>query len=433
MHALTERRPKHRLSVLEKTRRKNLRIVKEKIADYVDPPRFVPLIGPAQLHHAHYKCTIYSTEETDVGWPVPHKQVDENAQAVIYIDHQHFHHVRSVAPTSYEDRNHAPAVLNVDDGQALTERRVQHAQRQEVKLALSKTNRGDTYVKVYTVADLVIPLPKGNRATHKVDKDVSPAEHDLESLITLITSTIEPESWDKLGGTGAIEPFETNFSLVISQSERVHEQIADLLEQIRRVMDLQVVMSVESFHIEDEKTWQLLATDFELNNNVAAKDHHILSARESNLLRRLINEQDRAAILGGPKVTLFNCQSAEFPLSFDDRQAKVELFPCVSPDRRSLSLECRVSVAGETCPSGLHRAFIIKDRGSMLLDVTALLRTTRQRGIPFLGDLPSLGRVFMKTSSEPATGRTLVMIRPQIHIREEEELRIGEPSGGKAR
>ena len=70
-----------------------VRIVKEKIADYIDPPRVYPLIGPAQLHHAHYKCTIYYTEITRVGWPVPYTYTDEDAVEVIYIDHNHFHMV----------------------------------------------------------------------------------------------------------------------------------------------------------------------------------------------------------------------------------------------------------------------------------------------------------------------------------------------------
>ncbi|MFO0869738.1 MAG: hypothetical protein U0935_12470 [Pirellulales bacterium] len=79
------------LPLLHEVQRNNVRIVKEKIADYVDPPRFVPLIGPAQLHHAHYKCTVYYSEVTRVGWPVPHTLRDEEAVEVIYIDHNHFH------------------------------------------------------------------------------------------------------------------------------------------------------------------------------------------------------------------------------------------------------------------------------------------------------------------------------------------------------
>ena len=50
--------------------RNNVRIVKEKISDYIDPPRVYPLIGPAQQHHAHYKCTVYFEDVRRVGWPV---------------------------------------------------------------------------------------------------------------------------------------------------------------------------------------------------------------------------------------------------------------------------------------------------------------------------------------------------------------------------
>jgi len=58
--------------------------------------RVVPLIGPVQLHHAHYKCIIYYTQVTRVGWPIPHTLTDEDAQEVIYIDHNHFHMVGNV-------------------------------------------------------------------------------------------------------------------------------------------------------------------------------------------------------------------------------------------------------------------------------------------------------------------------------------------------
>jgi hypothetical protein len=82
--------------LLHEIQRNNVRMVIEPIADYVDPPRVYPLIGPAQLHHAHYKCIIYYTEVTRVGWPIPYTTVDEDAQEVIYIDHNHFHMVGNV-------------------------------------------------------------------------------------------------------------------------------------------------------------------------------------------------------------------------------------------------------------------------------------------------------------------------------------------------
>ena len=76
--------------------RANVRIVKDKIADYIDPPRVMPLVGPVQQHHAHYKCTAYFVETTRVGWPIPYTTVTEDAQEVVYIDHNHLHMVGQV-------------------------------------------------------------------------------------------------------------------------------------------------------------------------------------------------------------------------------------------------------------------------------------------------------------------------------------------------
>lgn len=97
MRALERARPVERgLPFLHEVQRNNVRIVKQPIADYIDPPRVYPLIGPAQLHHAHYKCTIYFEEVTRVGWPIPYTTRDEDSVEVIYIDHNHLHMVGNV-------------------------------------------------------------------------------------------------------------------------------------------------------------------------------------------------------------------------------------------------------------------------------------------------------------------------------------------------
>ncbi len=77
--------------LLWEKQRNNVKIVKELTADYVDPVRVYPLIGPAQQHHAHYKCTIYFTDIVRVGWPVPFTLEDQDSVEVIYIDHNHLH------------------------------------------------------------------------------------------------------------------------------------------------------------------------------------------------------------------------------------------------------------------------------------------------------------------------------------------------------
>ncbi len=86
------------LPFMYETQRNRVRIVSELIQDSIDPPRVMPLVGPVQVHHAHYKCTVYFTEIIHVGWPIPYTTVDEDCQEVIYIDHDHLHMVGNVNP-----------------------------------------------------------------------------------------------------------------------------------------------------------------------------------------------------------------------------------------------------------------------------------------------------------------------------------------------
>src|SRR4029078_6829366 len=65
---------------------------------------------------------------------------------------------------------------------------------------------------------------------------------DFDSLIELITTTIDPDSWDDVGGPGSIAEFATNLSLVISQTQEVHDKIDRLLAQLREIQDEQVTI-----------------------------------------------------------------------------------------------------------------------------------------------------------------------------------------------
>jgi hypothetical protein len=97
MRALEKARPvEGGVPMLYERCRNNVRIVKYKIADYIDPPRVYPLLGPAQQHHAHYKCIIYWEDVRRIGWPVPHTIKDQDTEEVIYIDHNHLHMVGNV-------------------------------------------------------------------------------------------------------------------------------------------------------------------------------------------------------------------------------------------------------------------------------------------------------------------------------------------------
>ena len=86
---------------------------------------------------------------------------------------------------------------------------------------------------------------------------------DFDTLIELIQQTIAPDTWADAGGSGAIESFPTNLSLVVSQTQDVHDQLADLLEQLRRLQDLQVAIEVRFIRLSDN-FFERIGIDFDM-------------------------------------------------------------------------------------------------------------------------------------------------------------------------
>ena len=59
--------------------------------------------------------------------------------------------------------------------------------------------------------------------------------HDFDSLIELITTTIQPQSWDEVGGPGSIAFFAPTLDFVLTATEEVHEQIDALFDRLRKL------------------------------------------------------------------------------------------------------------------------------------------------------------------------------------------------------
>jgi hypothetical protein len=90
-----------------KTYRDNVEVVVELVVDKLDAPRFFPLVGPARLHHCHWKCTVYCNEKVEIASPfwVCFSRLRTD---VVYIDRDHLHlcppeEESEVAPTYSED------------------------------------------------------------------------------------------------------------------------------------------------------------------------------------------------------------------------------------------------------------------------------------------------------------------------------------------
>ena len=131
---------------------------------------------------------------------------------------------------------------------------------------------GNASVLAQLAASDMIPGSQGSLPT-SIGGRGGAAMADFSSLIELITTTIEPDSWEDVGGAGTIKEFRGNLSLVISATQQVHEQIRDLLEQLRRLQDLQITIEVRFITLSDNFYERIgIDFDFEIDDNVNVDD-----------------------------------------------------------------------------------------------------------------------------------------------------------------
>jgi len=85
-----------------------------------------------------------------------------------------------------------------------------------------------------------------------------------EMLIKLITNNIEPRTWAEQGGPGTIEFFPLTTSLVINQTPDIQDQVADLLQALRRLQDQEVAVEVKFISIAED-FFERIGVNFNLN------------------------------------------------------------------------------------------------------------------------------------------------------------------------
>ena len=100
---------------------------------------------------------------------------------------------------------------------------------QDGVLMITTPEEAETRLKtvVYPVADLVMDYRTKSGETWS----------DFDSLVEIITATVCPMTWDEVGGPGSVvsNNIGNTKTLVVSQTDDIHEQIKDILTQLRRV------------------------------------------------------------------------------------------------------------------------------------------------------------------------------------------------------
>jgi type II secretory pathway component GspD/PulD (secretin) len=128
-------------------------------------------------------------------------------------------------------------------------------------------------------AGMSFPAPDGQGVKNYERKP------EFEPLIQLIKTSIAPGTWnhdhtplDEINaygqgagfggddeepeGVGSITPFYLNISLIIRQTAEVHDEIVDLLRQLRRLQDLQVSIEVRFISVSDS-FFEQIGVDFD--------------------------------------------------------------------------------------------------------------------------------------------------------------------------
>lgn len=111
-----------------------------------------------------------------------------------------------------------------------------------------------------TVSDVLPPSAMGNGT-----QNLSMGKNTIEDvLIKLVTNTVQPHTWADVGGAGTIDYFPIGMALVVNQFDDVQEQIADLLDQLRRLQDVEVAIEVRMVSV-SESFFERIGMDFSMN------------------------------------------------------------------------------------------------------------------------------------------------------------------------
>lgn len=286
--------------------------------------------------------------------------------------------------------------------------------------------RGKMVTMIYAVADLVVPVAQTVHISKlertEIRQEKKPAV-EFNALTELISSTVAPDTWVQAGGEGSIAPFETNLSLVVRQAEEVHDEIADLLEQLRRLQNIQVGLEVRTVRVSSKRFDWISRHPKVLHGKPLADFLTSLEGRGGDAARR------------GPKITLFNGQGLEWKLDeeFTSEAAPLllQLQPVVSADRRHVRLSVAVNADNALSALASAESVAVPDGASVVFDLTEELHT--RNAVPAgVANSPQVRDLLAKSIRRRGGERTLCIITPTILVIEEEEV-LATPAGGEPR
>jgi type II secretory pathway component GspD/PulD (secretin) len=255
---------------------------------------------------------------------------------------------------------------------------------------------GKMTVVTYSVADLVVPVEQAPSDFEKTEpaasRSGSPQRGPAleEALLRLIVGTIEPASWSDRGGSGTINYFPLGNALVVHQTPEVQEQIADMLEALRRLQDLEVAVEIRLVSVTQEffdRMGKDLRVTFDPVSAVvdggpcvaikSSEGHGLARFKGMSFLNdqqhiqfmNRVQEDPKANTMQAPKLTLMNGQRANLDVA--DEHTFVTDFKVVRDGGQVVVLP-----KNETITTGVHfqvQPVISADRRYVSMNFSAKL------------------------------------------------------------
>jgi type II secretory pathway component GspD/PulD (secretin) len=244
----------------------------------------------------------------------------------------------------------------------------------------------------YPVADLVIPFAREvGIAANKDDKsgkagNPEKAEATVEDrLLKLLIATVDSPSWKENGGRGTADYYPVGMTLVVNQTAAVHQKIAALLADLRKVQDVEVALEIRFVTVSDSFA-ERVGVDFTLNaENGANKRETVQSLGPQDMTGKTFLSEiqvfkfleaaqgdRRTNVMQAPKLTLANGQSAT--LTVQDRTFYVTGFDVVQnpdgvttrPKNEPFDLGLRLTAQAVVAPDRTHVQLYLKVEESAL-------------------------------------------------------------------
>lgn len=156
--------------------------------------------------------------------------------------------------------------------------------------------------RAYSVPDLVASRD-GDQGQPVIDRDA------LQQLANFLKSVVAPDSWRSdrefpPSGFGSVTVNDKTCSLVIRQTPEVHDQVRDVLDQMRRVGDLQVVADVRIIAVGAHEL---------LSKRVLLQQPQLLSAAEQSAWRNGTHPFSDSTVLAMANMTVFDGATFKLP------------------------------------------------------------------------------------------------------------------------